>query len=106
MKKIIDNENLKVKQGNLKIILPFLEGVALEEDETLQDMWTKLFINYIDAEKTSTVTVYPEILKQLSSTEVAILNRGVERHGRLSLIGMKTKDIENYLKSRSITWKD
>ena len=64
-KQIAQKNNVSIKQINLKaLILPYLEGVALEEDETLQDMWANLFVNYIDTtNKNLTMTVFPEYSK-------------------------------------------
>lgn len=57
----------------MKIIVPYLEGVSLEEDDSLQELWANLFANYIDSSKNLTINVYPNILKQLSTNEVAII---------------------------------
>ena len=65
VKKIVDEEKIDIKQVNLKVLIPYLEGVSLEDDETLQDLWAKLFTNYIDTSKNLTINVYPNILKQL-----------------------------------------
>lgn len=73
VKAIVEKKNMTLKQVNLKVLFPYLEGVAVEEDETLQDMWANLFINYIDSESNLTITVYPNVLKQLSSVEVKII---------------------------------
>lgn len=70
---IVDKENLDLKQINLKVLVPYLDGVSLEEDEKLQDMWANLFVNYIDKNKTLQTHVYPSILQQLSTDEVKIL---------------------------------
>jgi hypothetical protein len=72
-KKIVENQNVNVKQINLKALFPYLEGVSLEEDETLQKMWANLFVNYIDSKKNLTMTVFPDLLKHLSSNEVKML---------------------------------
>lgn len=69
VRKIVEKENVKTRDINMKVLFPYLEGVAIEDDETLQDMWANLFVNYIDSDKSLTLTVYPEILKQLSSNE-------------------------------------
>lgn len=73
VKEIVDRDNIRIKQVNLKVLVPYLEGVSLEDEESLQDIWANLFANYIDASKNLTVNVYPSILKQLSSNEVSIL---------------------------------
>lgn len=74
VKKIVEQKNLKLKDVNLKVLFPYLNAIALEEDETLQDMWANLFVNYIDASQNLTVTVYPKILSELSTQDVEILN--------------------------------
>ncbi|MFN8231157.1 MAG: Abi-alpha family protein [Bacteroidia bacterium] len=70
---IVEKENLDLKQINLKVLVPYLDGVSLEEDEQLQDMWANLFVNYIDKNKLLQTHVYPSILQQLSTDEVKIL---------------------------------
>jgi hypothetical protein len=87
VKNIVDKENIDVKQVNLKVLIPYLEGVSLEEDETLQNLWANLFVNYIDSKKNLTINVYPNILKQLSTNEVKILNYMQSHEGRLQYGG-------------------
>jgi hypothetical protein len=45
-KEITEKENIDIKQINLKAFAPLLEGAALEADETLQDMYANLLVNY------------------------------------------------------------
>lgn len=52
IKKIIDKEKIGIKQVSLKVLIPYLEGVSLEDDETFPDLWAKLFTNYIDTSET------------------------------------------------------
>lgn len=73
VKAIVEKEGITTKAINMKVLFPYLDAVALEDDETLQDMWSNLFVNYIDSEKNLTTHVYPEILRQLSSTEIKII---------------------------------
>ncbi len=73
VKAIVEKEGIKTKAINMKVLFPYLDAVALEDDETLQDMWANLFANYIDQEMNLTLTVYPEILRQLSSEEATVL---------------------------------
>lgn len=70
---IVEKEGIKTKAINMKVLFPYLDAVALEDDETLQDMWANLFVNYIDSEKNLTTHVYPDILRQLSSGEANLL---------------------------------
>lgn len=82
VQEIMQKEGVLPKEVNLKVLFPYLEGIALEEDETLQNIWANLFTNYIDSKKNMAVTVYPSILSQLSTDEVEILNhfeRAAER---------------------------
>lgn len=66
----------------------------MEEDEILQGMWADLFLNYIDTNKNLTLTVYPSILKQLSTHEVAILNFMINNKNKINTsTWSKTKDI-------------
>lgn len=78
VQKIIQDNEITIKDVNLKVLFPYLNGVALEEDETLQEMWANLFTNYIDASKKLVVTVYPSVLSQLSSDDVEIIKYMIE----------------------------
>lgn len=93
-KKIAEENNVNVKEINLKALFPYLEGAALEEDDNLQDMWANLFVNYIDSDRNLTMTVFPDILKHLSSNEVNMLNFMNSNHGRIKQSRWKneTKD--------------
>jgi len=73
VKEIVEAGNISVKHINLKALSPYLNGVAVEEDEDLQEIWANMFVNYIDATRNLTQTVYPQILQQLSSLEVKIM---------------------------------
>jgi hypothetical protein len=73
VKFIVEHQHVKIKEASLKVLLPYMEGISLEDNETLQDMWANLLVNYIDADKNLTTNVYPGILSQLSSKEVKIL---------------------------------
>lgn len=87
VKKIVDEEKIDIKQVNLKVLIPYLEGVSLEDDETIQDLWAKLFTNYIDTSKNLTINVYPNILKQLSTNEVTILRFLQDNGNKLTFKG-------------------
>jgi hypothetical protein len=93
-KKIAQENNISIKQINLKALFPYLEGVALEEDETLQEMWANLFVNYIDTNKNLTMTVFPDMLKHLSSNEVKMLIFMKDNHGRIKKNRWHTDSID------------
>lgn len=97
VKKIANKRGIELKKINLKVLIPYLEGVSLEESEFLQDKWANLMTNYLDSEKNLTITVYPSILSQLSTNEVKILDFLNSRHNlNIGLINeqRKTKDVE------------
>lgn len=72
---IAKDNNINLKQISLKILVPLLEFSSLEDDETLQDKWTNLFVNYIDSNEKYESTIFPFILNQLSSKEVIEIDR-------------------------------
>ncbi|GAB3538383.1 hypothetical protein GCM10027443_33190 [Pontibacter brevis] len=82
IEKIVADNNITVKQVDLKVLVPYLENVSLEENEDLQDMWANLMANYIDSAKVFATTVYPGIVSQLSTEEVRILNSLRERRDK------------------------
>jgi len=73
VKEICERENVKAKAVNLKVVLPYLEGVGLEEEPELEKMWANLMVNYLDPERNLETVVYPSILKQLSTEEIKAL---------------------------------
>lgn len=92
VQKIIDDNGIEIKQVNLKVLFPYLNGVALEDDETLQDMWANLFVNYIDASKALIETVYPNILSQLSTQNVKIINYMARNERKLEMDPIENLD--------------
>lgn len=72
-KLIAQNNNIDVKQINLKILVPLLDYCSLEEEETLQEKWANLIANYADAKNIYESTIFPYILSQLSTNEILIL---------------------------------
>lgn len=115
VRKIIEDKGMTLKEVNMKVLFPYLEGIAVEEDETLQDMWANLFVNYVDSKSNLKLTVYPLILKQLSSKEVEILLKtsangmiknnneinseinNLERLGLIKLQDLHTKGNNNFI---------
>ncbi len=57
-----------------KLALPILEESSLEEDETLQELWTNLLANAMDPNfETSIRTAYVGIIKELEPIDAKIL---------------------------------
>ncbi len=64
----------KAKQIPPKFIKEILNGASFEENESLQDLWINLLLNWQDPhKKTDMRMVYIEIIKSLSPTEAKIL---------------------------------
>ena len=71
--KIVSENNIDIKKISLKQLVPLLEYSSLEDDETLQDKWTNLMVNFIDSNENYTSTIFPFILNQISTNELKIL---------------------------------
>lgn len=58
-----------------RVAIPMLESAALEDDDTLQDVWAKLIANSTDPDfKSALHPGYIEIVKQMSPDEAIILD--------------------------------
>ena len=73
--KIVTESGINVKQISLKNLVPLLEYSSLEEEETLQDKWANLLVNFIDNNEKYESIIFPTILSQMSSREVYELER-------------------------------
>jgi hypothetical protein len=95
--KIVQESDINVKQISLKALVPLLEYSSLEDDETLQDKWTNLLVNFIDSNEKYESTIFPFILNQLSSNEVLELERIFEidllTFDSIKLSGIETSNI-------------
>lgn len=69
--KIVESYGINSKQISLKNLVPLLEFSSLEEDDTVQNRWTNLIVNYADADKTYESSIFPWILNQLTSKELS-----------------------------------
>lgn len=72
--KIVADSGINIKQMSLKALVPLLEYSSLEDDETLQNKWTNLLVNFVDSNEKYESTIFPFILNQLSSDEVIELD--------------------------------
>jgi hypothetical protein len=73
IEKKIEDRVINEKEIEHKFLVPYLQYAALEENETLQELWANLFVNTIDANKNLNSVVYPDILRQLSTNEVELI---------------------------------
>lgn len=71
--KYIDEQKIPLKTIPVKLLVPLLENASLEEDESLQEKWRNLLVNYVDSSKNFSSSVYPYLLSQLSSNEALFL---------------------------------
>jgi hypothetical protein len=74
-KRIAEENNITIKQINLKTLVPLLEFSSLEEDETLQQKWSNLIVNFSNANEIYESSIYPFILNQLTSNEAKEIDR-------------------------------
>jgi len=95
VKDICEAENIELKQVNLKVLLPYLEGIAVEEEPELEEVWAKLMVNYLDATKNLESVVYPSVLKQLSTTDVNALKAVYDTGGAVQIIAGQLRQLVN-----------
>ncbi len=88
--KIVSENNIDIKKISLKQLVPLLEYSSLEDDETLQEKWTNLMVNFIDSNKNYTSTIFPFILNQISTNELKI----IEMFYTLPKIDINSKDFK------------
>lgn len=81
--KIIEESGINTKQISLKTLVPLLEYSSLEEEETLQEKWSNLIVNFADASVKYESSIYPYILNQLSSEEITVLDGMYEKRKTL-----------------------
>ena len=68
-RRVCEENNISPKAISLKLLVPFLEGSSLEEDEYLQDKWAILLSNLVDSNQNIQNNVFPYILGQISKEE-------------------------------------
>ena len=72
---ILKQAGIEPKKVSLKTLCPILDGVALEEDESMSVRWTTLLATAANPQSTVAVQPsFPEILKQLSPLEAKMLD--------------------------------
>jgi len=85
-KKICEERDIKVSAVAPKLLVPFMEHAALEDDAAMQTAWAQLLANLVNSEKNITNHVFPYILGQLSKEEYLAISdqyeSGQESRGR------------------------
>lgn len=67
--------NEPTRKVDLKLALPIIQGACIEEDDHLQDMWAKLFVNAANADSGVYVTrYYVSVLERLDPYQANLLN--------------------------------
>ena len=79
-KEICEKNGINPKALSPKILCPYLENAALEENEYLQNKWAGMLSNMVDSEKNLENHVFPYILGQLSLDEFQTLEAKHKEH--------------------------
>ena len=78
-KKLLEHNKINPKKISLKLFVPLLESSSLEEEELMKDKWAALLANAINPDyKEEIRPSYVGILKELSPTEVRLLDKMCE----------------------------
>ena len=65
-------QNTKLHTVDLKVLVPLVENGSLEDEDELQDKWASMLAN-ATSQNQRVLPLFPALLKELSSTEIAIL---------------------------------
>jgi hypothetical protein len=71
---LLEVNNLKPRELNLKTIVPLVEQSSLEEDELLQDKWANLITNICSTPETGLEPKLVKTFSQLSNMEAQVLD--------------------------------
>ncbi len=71
----IDNAMFEPRAVPDYILMPLLQGAALQDDETMQDMWANLLANAANPNGGSIPPVFTKILSELSPNDALFLDR-------------------------------
>lgn len=74
-KKICEQAHINLKHVALPLLFDIVQRGAIEENEDLQNLWANLLANAADSREQILVrTMFPDILRQISSEEARYLN--------------------------------
>ena len=75
-KRFLDERGVKPQHVPMKLLAPILENGSLEDDESMVDRWASLLASAADPNYKQTILPsFPDVLRQLSAREVAILEK-------------------------------
>jgi hypothetical protein len=98
-KLVCEKNNINIKAIPPKLLCPYLEHAALEDDPEIQDNWAILLSNMVDSRQNIQNHIFPYILSQLSKNEFNFLE-GVFKAKRQRVMEL-TKDLIHFQESRS-----
>ncbi|RZB38391.1 MAG: hypothetical protein SRB2_00139 [Desulfobacteraceae bacterium Eth-SRB2] len=84
-KDILQEKGLDTKSVDLKVLVPIIEGAALEEDDEMTEIWAKLLASA--SHDDNVITPFPRILSELSPKEAKILSYLYDQWSAVILIG-------------------
>ncbi len=64
--KYVESKGINIKSIPMKILVPLLDYSSLEEEEELQDLWSILLANMLNANENFQNHIFPYILSQMS----------------------------------------
>lgn len=73
MEEYAREQNIKLGSAAIKVLLPLLEGVSFEEDETLQEMYARLLAGTLEEGSKVSTTLYSSLLSQMTRQELLLL---------------------------------
>lgn len=97
-KSYCDRNKISPKAIPLKLLCPWLEGSALEENTVLQDKWAILLSNMVDSEQNVQNHVFPYILGQISTDEFSFLERVFQE--KAERVRLLSEELDNFLKEK------
>ena len=106
VKHILEQEKIKPKSVNMKVLLPLLDAAALEDDETMAERWASLLASAaIPNNESALESSFIEILKQLPPAHAYLLDVFYEQIEREELPtekwnedGVVLSDLKSFLK--------
>jgi hypothetical protein len=99
-KEILDHFGSQPRRVPLKALLPIIEHGSNEEDDDLQDRWAALLANI--AVRGLTIPAAPDILRQLTSYDVLLLQMCAETIWALNFTGPGNLPIESTSQDETI----
>ncbi|MGC2742624.1 MAG: Abi-alpha family protein, partial [Candidatus Angelobacter sp.] len=74
-KTLCEQKHISLKRVALPLLFDIIQRGTIEEDEELQNLWTNLLANAADSREQVLIrTMFPDILRQISSEEARYLN--------------------------------